>query len=78
MKRGIMILCVLCSLLFYKSANAQFLKKLKEKAGQIGNKVVDKKVDDAVDKKIGTNTTGNTTGNTSSSHGGPANKGGAG
>jgi hypothetical protein len=78
--------CAGIALCCYSSLQAQgFLKKLKDKAESVGNKIVDKKVDDAVNQKTGGN---NNQGNNGSNPGGangnapkygkPSNKGGGG
>ncbi|MGL6268195.1 MAG: hypothetical protein ACRC2O_09710, partial [Chitinophagaceae bacterium] len=66
MKKTISFLCLLFSVMAFQPLQAQLLKRIKEKADQITNKVIDKKVDE----KIGT-TGGN-------NPGGPGSTGGKG
>jgi len=72
--------CAGIAMCCYSASQGQFLKKLKEKAEQVGNKIADKKTGDAT----GTNNTGNNTGDNSSNtgnspkYGKPSNKGGGG
>ncbi len=75
MKKLFRLYLVLCSLFLFAPAQGQFLKKLKEKASQVTNKVVDKKVDEAVgtgDNSSSSPASGN------AAPGKPRNKGGAG
>lgn len=51
MKRLMLILSIL--LIFQVSSNAQFLKKLQEKAANAAEKVIDKKIEEKTDKLIG-------------------------
>lgn len=65
--------CAGIALCCYSASQGQgFLKKIKEKAEAVGNKVVDKKVDDAVNQKTGGN---NNSGDNSSGPGGNSNSG---
>lgn len=76
------IWCFSIALFCFTATNAQgLLKKMKDKAATVADKVIDKKIDDAVDEQLGT-TTGSNNGNTSTTKTGgrnaPTNKGGGG
>ncbi len=75
MKKLFPLYLVICSLFLFATAHGQFLKKLKDKAAQVTNKVVDKKVDEAVG--IGDNSSSSSASGNAAS-GKPRNKGGAG
>lgn len=64
----------------YSSSQAQLLKKLKQKAEQVGNKVIDKKVDDAIYGNTGNSSNNTSSGgsSTTTTYGKPSNKGGGG
>jgi hypothetical protein len=79
------VICAGMAMCCYTASQGQgFLKKLKEKAEQVGNKVVDKKADDAINKGNNNNTGNNNgtdpsgTGGNSPKYGKPSNKGGGG
>ena len=66
--------CAGIAMCCYSASQGQgFLKKIKEKAESVTNKVIDKKVDDAVNEKTGGN---NSPGNNGSNQGGPNGGGG--
>jgi len=88
MKKITVVTALICAgVLVHGDISAQgFLKKLKNKAAEVSNKVIDKKVDDAVDKAVGidgSSGTSNSSGTSSSSgtgsrSGTPSNKTGEG
>ncbi len=70
MKKVLISLGIL--LMYQASANAQFLKKLQQKAADAAEKVIDKKIEQKTDKLIGgnnENSSDNTGGNTSNTQG---------
>lgn len=72
--------CAAIALCCYSASQGQLLKKLKEKAQQVGNKIADKKVDDATGANNGNNgdNSGNGANSNAPKYGKPSNKGGGG
>lgn len=77
MKRIIFMLFFGCLLCYSNSSNAQFLKKLKEKANSALDKKVDKKIEDKTGVSSGDNSDANSA-RTGNSHSRPGNTKGAG
>lgn len=75
MKHFIFILIFGCIFCYPVSTNAQFLKKLKEKANNAIEKTIDKKVEDKTGVSTGDNSSSSSSGNSSSN---PSNTKGAG
>src|SRR5690349_15814250 len=69
--------CAAVALCCYSASQGQLLKKLKEKAQQVGNKIADKKVDDATGVNNGNNgdNSGNGANSNAPKYGKPSNKG---
>lgn len=72
--------CILLTILFVSqvTANAQFLKKLQQKAAEAAEKVIDKKIDQKTDKLLGVETDNSVTTGGTGSTGATSNSGSSG